>query len=629
MRRWLFTIWLILIVGVQTNFTAQQSFETFKALEERVKYTTPDSLLIFAESVDTASAFGRALKHWSLGKAAFWQSSYPKAYVHLEKTAEVIKEINSPVLLAEINLDLADALAVVDQNGKALSHLLEAREILKDAGTSSQQNRASISLGEMYRKIGEFENALKILRKTLPKVRGDMHNHARCLNRMAAVFSETDKKDSSLNYSYRALEIAGSINEPNLMATSENEIGYVLRNQQKYEASLPHFFRADSLWRSVGMLRYAINPMHHISVVYGSTYQIDKGLEITRKAYQLIKGKGWYQIETSLMEDLKSFHYHLGNEDSVLFYDRERLQAVVNWRGEQHEVNTRMVEILYTQKENEQTIREQEISLKNEMLEKKAINRERNTLWIIILLTGLILFIIVVYVYNQRKLQQRLKEENSEREKKNEQLINALGANEALVQEISHRVKNNLAVLSGLLNMQADRSEDDRVKKELTDSVLRIDSIATIHKKLYDKRSDAKVNLKEALEELSSNVVSAMGKNPETCLITAIDDLEIDIAPAVTLCLMINEAITNSCKYGEISQTKKLRVELSSEVNKVYCRVIDRGPGFDVNKVNTTTESLGIYLIKLLARQLKSRIEWRKEDEQFIMSIELKKDDYL
>lgn len=603
----------------------QPEFEEFRALEERVKYTHPDSLKIYAQTLDTNEVFGKAFYHWSLGKSFYWNSKYPSAYQALEKASNWIRETGNKVLLAEVYLDLSSSLAVVDKYGRALSYVLEANELISQKGSEQQKITMAISLGELYRKIGQHKDALAILKETLPKTEDFSYSRARCLNRLAAVYSETGRWDNSLQYSYRSLEIANALGDLDLIATSENEIGYALRHKGRLREALEHFFKADSLWQSLRRLRYAANPMHHISVVYRSLNEFEKGLIHTREAYSLIKGKGWDQIEMNIHDDLKMYHTYFGNEDSVLFYDRERLQAAINFRTKQFEVNTKMVEILYTQKENEQTIREQNIKLKNEALEKEAMNRERTTLWVTVSLIAVILIIIFFYAFNQRRLQKRLSQENAAKEKKNEELLIALGANEALVQEISHRVKNNLAVLAGLLSMQANRSDNNEVKKELKDSVLRIESIATIHKKLYDKRSDAKVNLNEALHDLCINVVASMGQDPTTCLELYLDDVEIDIAEAVTLCLIINEAITNSCKYAEVSPAQKIIVELKHSQEKIICRVIDHGPGFDTKKVKENADSLGLYLIKLLSRQLRAQTEWRKQEEQFILSIELEK----
>ncbi len=604
----------------------QNPLSSFNVLENSLKYTAPDSLKSYANSLDSNTIQGRAFKEWFTGRSYFWNSDYPNAYLHLEKALELIKQLDDEILLGELYLHLSAALAVVDEQGRALSYALEANELLSEHGSNEQQTRAAITLGEMYRKIGDYKNALSILNRTLHSTADLSINRARCLNRLAAVSSEVGKLDSSMYYSYSSLEIANMIGDPNLIATSENEIGYALRLQDKFQESLLHFFKADSLWRSIGMLRYASNPIHHAAVVYRSIGEVGKGLRITHEAYANTKGKGWYQIEMNQLDDLKAMHDLLNNEDSVLYYDRERLQAAINFRTKQFEVNTKMVEILYAQKENERTIREQGIKIRNEALEKEAINRERTTLLIIVSLIVIILLIIFIYAFNQRKLQKRLGIENADKEKKNEQLLVALGANEALIQEISHRVKNNLAVLSGLLTMQANRSDNEKVKKELTDSILRIESISTIHKKLYDKRTDAKVDLKEALSELCQNVVSAMGKNPSEDLEMNLDEVELDIAEAVTLCLIVNEAITNSCKYGNVSSDNMLHVNLVSTSDKLICKILDHGPGFDEKEIPKESKSLGVYLIRLLSKQLGAKLNWLKTQESFILSIELKTD---
>jgi hypothetical protein len=79
-------------------------------------------------------------------------------------------------LLAEVYLYLSSSLAVVDKNGRALSFALEANELLKNSGSNEQQTGAVISLGEMYRKISEHGEAIKVLKQTLPKTDGLIYN---------------------------------------------------------------------------------------------------------------------------------------------------------------------------------------------------------------------------------------------------------------------------------------------------------------------------------------------------------------------------------------------------------------------------------------------------------------------
>ncbi len=619
-----FFVFLFCILAL-FNGKSQSEYHKFRAIEERVKYFNPDSLFYYSENIDTTNFSGKIIHHWSKGRAYFWKSNYTNAYSELEKTQKYIEILNNQLLKAELYLDLASALSMIEQNGKALSYYLEANGIISIKGNDEQKSKAAIDLAEMYRKIAEFEKAYQILYKIKPIAEKNLYSQARCYNRIAALHSETGKNDSSLYYSYKALEIANQLKEPNLIATSENEIGYMLRIQRKFDESLPHFYKADSLWRSVGMLRYAINALHHISVIYNTTKDYKKSLEITQFAYQLIKDKNWYQTEINILDDLRNVHANLNNKDSVIFYKILAIEAGNRWKDQQYETNTKMVEILFTQKENEQIIRVKNILLEKEKIEKESIEYERRNLIFFTFLIVFLLVIIFIYAFKQRDYKIKLSKENKEKEIKNHQLADALIANEALVQEISHRVKNNLAVLSGLLRMQATRSDNQDLKNELNVSILRIDSIATIHKNLYDKGNDAKVNLDVAIKDLSNNILHAMGVNPEVCLILELEKCELEIAQAVTFCLILNEVITNSCKYGEINESKKLNIKLSNHQDLIKCSISDQGKGFAEENLDKNHKSLGLYLIKMLSKQLKAEISWKKTEKLFKFSIQFKK----
>ncbi len=153
-------------------------------------------------------------------------------------------------------------------------------------------------------------------------------------------------------------------------------------------------------------------------------------------------------------------------------------------------------------------------------------------------------------------------------------------------------------------------------------SILRIDSIATIHKNLYDKGTDAKVNLDRAIKDLSNNILHAMGVNPEKCLTLNLENCEIDIAQAVTFCLILNEAITNSCKYGQVNEENKLQIQLFLKDGFINCNVVDQGVGFDQEKSIENNKTLGLYLIKMLSKQLKAKTNWIKTVNLFTFNIQ-------
>ncbi|MFN3342805.1 MAG: histidine kinase dimerization/phosphoacceptor domain -containing protein [Flavobacteriales bacterium] len=584
-------------------------------------------MFLIAESTDSTNPYGKIMFHWANGKGYYYKSDFFEAYSHLEKAARIADKLYLPTLKAEIYLDLSAALSIVDQNGKALSYLLESNSIFAQHGSVTQKVRSGISLGEFYRKTAEHSTAYKVLNKLRADAEKNPETQAMLYNRLAAVHSETGELDSSLYYSYRALNIAEKLNDPSLIATSENEIGYVLRVQRKLEESLPHFFRADSIWQNNGMLRYAINAMHHISVVYGTLNRLKESAAITHKALHLTKNKKWYQIECLLLEDLRNISYQLNRQDSGIYYEKRRLESVINWKDEQYSQNTKMVEALFSQSRNEQKIREQEILIKNERLEKESVLKEKTIYTLGLSLAFILLLSLAGYGLIQRKTKIRLRKENSEKEKRNQELKSALVANEALVQEISHRVKNNLAVLAGLLQMQLNRSENDQVKSELKDSIMRIDSIASIHKHLYDKDNDAKINMGKALLNLTENILLAMGKKPSECLGLSIENAELSLSKAVPVSLIVNELITNSCKHAPVDRSHPLHLSLKSSGKSFIVSLSDMGEGIPADYSARNGKSLGLYLIQMLSSQINGSAAWKKKGDEFIFSITFPKDE--
>ena len=618
----------LLILSVVLNFTlinstySQINLEQFRKIENSVKYSNPDSLFHLAKKLDTKEHNGLAFKHWIEGRAHFWNSNFSDAYESLERSAELLTKNRDFELLAHLQLDLAASLTIVEQNGRALSYLLEANKYFTDHNNTKQVVLSSIALGEMYRKVAEFKTAHRILYNVKRIAKKDSYPLALCLNRIAAVHSETGSLDSSLFYSHKALKIANHINDPDLIATSENEIGYILRIKGKYEEALPHFYRADSLWRSVGMVRHAINAMHHISVCYGSIDELVKSVAITHKALNLIKGKNWYQIEVSLYEDLRNLQKQLGNSDSSVYYEIKFLETGNLLKDQQYSMNTKMVEVLFTQKQNEQIIHEQEILLENEKLEKVAIRKNQELLILLACLIFLILVSIAIFSIKQRRQQKILKEEYRLKQIQNSKLKEAVAANEILLQEVSHRVKNNLAVLSSLLQLQVNRTTNNIVSSELKEAMLRVDSISAIHKQLYDGKGDAKISLTEGIKTLTDNILNSMGFVAEECVELNLDEIVLDISQSVTLSLILNEVITNSCKYGKIDERHKLVIDLKLKENKIICSVKDRGLGFDSSEGSKNSEGLGLYLIELMSKQLKASISWKKSTNFFIFKIQ-------
>lgn len=182
---------------------------------------------------------------------------------------------------------------------------------------------------------------------------------------------------------------------------------------------------------------------------------------------------------------------------------------------------------------------------------------------------------------------------------------------ETLLKELHHRVKNNLQVISSMLNLQSSMIENDEIKAIFQDSQQRIKSMASIHDLLYKSSDLSEINFSEYITNLIHDLVmSYRGINHRVDLtINMSNSLLFQLDIAVPLGLFVNEILTNSLKHGiQESPHPQISVSIQKGGKKNYTLCIsDNGKGFDPIKLNN--ETLGLMLIDSLANQLEGIME--------------------
>lgn len=198
-------------------------------------------------------------------------------------------------------------------------------------------------------------------------------------------------------------------------------------------------------------------------------------------------------------------------------------------------------------------------------------------------------------------------------QKESEQRISeSLREKNILLAEIHHRVKNNLAVISGLLQMQMWNLEDESAKIALQHSQLRIQSIALVHEKLYQNETFANINISDFARELVDAVSDAF-KQPEQNikLNYRMDDIKMNVNQAVPLSLLLNECIVNCYKHAfKNSDTGEINIELDTIGKKVQIKVADNGHGLPESFDFENQQTLGVTLIRTLVSQLRGEANY-------------------
>lgn len=195
--------------------------------------------------------------------------------------------------------------------------------------------------------------------------------------------------------------------------------------------------------------------------------------------------------------------------------------------------------------------------------------------------------------------------------KTKEELEHKIHEKETLLKEVHHRVKNNLQTVSSLLSLQSRNVSNKGAKNLLKSSQNRVLSMAMVHEMLYMREDISKIGYRSYVQELAEYLVrSIKGTSSNITLDIDIPEVKLNIDTAIPLGLLINEAVTNSLKYGIVDDSQgyifiKLR---KGEFDEYILNIGDTGVGYSETINHKTTQSLGLKLIHNLARQLRGSI---------------------
>jgi two-component sensor histidine kinase len=209
----------------------------------------------------------------------------------------------------------------------------------------------------------------------------------------------------------------------------------------------------------------------------------------------------------------------------------------------------------------------------------------------------------------QKETQQELLIELAESRHEAEELSITLRERTVLLQEIHHRVKNNLQVISSLLDMQSLATQDPSVEHILQDSRNQVKAVALVHEALYLSADLASINLKDYVHNLTGHLLHVYGSQAAGVTIrTEVDPVSLNIDIAIPCALLLNELVSNALIHAfpvQGNERGQIRVEFHAlPEGRFTLTVSDNGvglpPGFSPNDVS----SLGMQLVTMLTQQL-------------------------
>ena len=202
----------------------------------------------------------------------------------------------------------------------------------------------------------------------------------------------------------------------------------------------------------------------------------------------------------------------------------------------------------------------------------------------------------------------------SERKRVDDALRASLKEKQVLLQEVHHRVKNNLQVISSLLNLQAAKVADPHVRNVLRDSQSRVRSIALLHEGLYQSEDLARIDMATYVNNLVATLARTYGDASTARVVAEIDHVFLGVDAAIPCGLIVNELVTNALKHAFPAPLSadaalgEIRIEMHRHAEDVILTVRDNGAGYSGAVDPGKGGSLGLTLVRNLCRQISGNL---------------------
>jgi two-component system, sensor histidine kinase PdtaS len=265
--------------------------------------------------------------------------------------------------------------------------------------------------------------------------------------------------------------------------------------------------------------------------------------------------------------------------------------AAMDWQSAFYHLNLyeTLKDSLFNKSRTQQLL---ELQIRHETEKREELlQNEKETRGIILIILAIITIGLTALYFQLKRNNKRIKQSNQ--------------IQRTMLNEIHHRVKNNLQLISGFMQLQLMKTTDIKGRDALEESINNINVVSLVHENLYSQ-STIMVQLNKYIETLVHNIQSfiVMAKQPIVQL--ACDDIKLNIDQTIPLGLILNELITNSMKhaFGQLGDKPSIiKISIQEANKKINLSYQDNGIGMVANK-NTNKSSGGLKLLKMLVQEL-------------------------
>jgi two-component sensor histidine kinase len=530
-------------------------------------------------------------------------------------------------------------------NEKTKFYLTNSLKIYKKIKDVPHQTEATNLLAVYYANIDADSTAMELYTETIRLARSiqDTLRWISPYKGLSSLFAKMGLNDKCIEFCQEGLSLAKAYNDPRSIAALSNNmaIGYYQKREfdrciillkdalavnQKAgltEATIRNLSNIGDVYKELGnidssafYMEQAVKLLPKIQVPRTSIYTLisladlrilqkdyPQAINYAKEAITLGKDSGLESISAGAYKNLYDAYKTLGQEKAAL-------EAYENyWQIQEKFLETDRNKAISSIEQKFQSYKkdtEIEILKKDQTLS----NTQRNSAIGAAVLLGLLSLLYFNRFRLKKKSEQELRIKNEEIAEQSEVIQTSLTEKETLLREIHHRVKNNLQIISSLLNIQSENIEDPNVLSSIKEGQSRVQAMSLIHSNLYQSEHINNVNIENYLKELVVYLSQMFaGQSKDIKIEVDANKIEFDIDTAIPLGLIVNELVSNAYKYAfDNQQQGKIQVKVKALNETDYeLNVKDNGKGLPDDFDPAKSKSLGLKLVKILSKQLRGK----------------------
>jgi two-component sensor histidine kinase len=445
------------------------------------------------------------------------------------------------------------------------------------------------SLGVMFHTTDSYDKARQYYHLSLQNAeeKGDSLLVKKCFINLGGVYSSLNDFEKAEAYMLQSLEIPL---EKEMDFTTYANLGHLYVKQERLDKAISILEKATEESPDNPGADLNLYFLLHAKTIAKDSSNMKTALERAQKT--AANEEYGIRDRSLLLRTIADYLAFTGNYKEALSYRDQYIEVFEEIKEKQRDQVVLDLEAKYeTEKKDAQL---QLLSLEAEKNEQQL--RFFAFLWIAaVIIAGLIGFFLYknreknkILIFQKRKLEENVEEIN------------------LLLREIHHRVKNNLQVITSMLNIQQYSISDKKAQEVIQESKNRIYSIGLIHECFYQNQNLGEINTREYIQNLTDQLLASYQINTEKIkLETSVQDFQLDMDILVPLGMIINELVSNTFKHAfEDHEQGKLSINLEKQQDKVKLEVSDTGSGLKDTSVLENSDSFGFKMIQAFVKKL-------------------------